>query len=184
MKLISRITRTALLIVLNAVILLGGGLVAYLILTHPVEVRPPLPEPEKRVHSAVLGVASVDDETILSKPIFRRSRQAIGFYGSDRIQSDEGKADIKSPPPPAPPSPVLVGIVRGMGGQTWVLLESGGGVSRRLLTPGGDFEGWRVNRIGAKDVTLHNLKTSADIKIRLPTVPVDIPTNAKITPSS
>lgn len=184
MKPISRISRTALLIVLNAVILLGGGLVSYLILTHPVEVRPPLPEPEKRVHSAVLGVASVDDETILSKPIFRRSRQAIGFYSSDGIQSEESEADIKSPPPPAPPSPVLVGIVRGTGGQTWVLLESGGGVGRRLLTQGANFEGWRVHRIGAKDVTLHNLNSSADIKVRLPTVPEVIPTNAKITPSS
>jgi hypothetical protein len=170
MKLLSR---TALLIVLNAAVLLGGGLVSYVILSHKVDANVPPPKPGKTIQPTALGVAFIKDDAILSQPIFRRSRQAIGFGGADTANSAESKAEVQ--PPPIPPAPVLAGVLRGTAGQSWVLLEGGGGANRRLLSKGGDFEGWRVLRIGAKEVTLHHRESKVDIQIRLPNSSVDSP---------
>lgn len=99
MKLISR---TTLLIVFNAVVLLGCGLVSYVIISHQVDASIPPPKSGKTVQSAAPGVASIEDDTILSKPIFRRSRQAIGF---DTTRSADSEAKPPPLPPPAPPRP-------------------------------------------------------------------------------
>lgn len=156
---------TTLLAFLNATVLLGGGLVSYVVLSHKVAANAPLSQPGKAVLSSAPVSVSIEDDAILAKPIFRRSRQAIGFDDAALANSLESTADI---PPPIPPSPVLVGVLRGEGGQNWVLLEGGGGASRRLLAKGGNFEGWRVIRIGAKEVTLHHEESKIDIQIRLP----------------
>lgn len=158
--------RTALLIVLNAAVLLGGGLVSYVILSHKVDVSIPPPKPGKAVQSGALGMASIEDGTILSKPIFRRSRQALGFDNADSASSEDKEAEVQPPPVPSPPT--LAGVLRGEDGQSWVLLEGGGGTSRQLLAKGGNFEGWRVTRIGAKEATLHHRETKVDIQVHLP----------------
>lgn len=167
MKLLSR---TTLLSVLNAAVLLGGGLVSYVVLSHKVAANVPPTQPGKEVQSPAPGSVSIEDETILVKPIFRRSRQAIGVDNAVSANSVDNEPDI--PPPPA-----LVGVLRGEGGQNWVLLEGGGGASRRLLAKGGNFEGWRVIRIGAKEVTLHHGESKVDLQIRLPISSVDISNN-------
>lgn len=173
MKLLSG---TTLLTVLNAVVLLGGGLGSYVILSHKVAANVPPPQPGKAVQSPAPGRVSINDDAILANPIFRRSRQAIGFDDAALANSLESTADI---PPPIPPSPVLVGVLRGEGGQNWVLLEGGGGASRRLLAKGGNFEGWRVIRIGAKEVTLHHGESRIDIQIRLPVTGIHTANNPK-----
>lgn len=173
MKLLSR---TTLLSVLNAAVLLGGGLVSYVILSHKVAANVPPAQPGKKVQSPAPGSVSIEDETILAKPIFRRSRQAIGVDNAVSANSVDHEPEIP-PPPPGPPPPALVGVLRGEGGQNWVLLEGGGGASRRLLAKGGNFEGWRVIRIGAKEVTLHHGESKVDIQIRLPISSVDISNN-------
>lgn len=173
MKLLSR---TTLLTILNAAVFLGGGLVSYVVLTHKVVTNVPPPQPGKAVQSAAPGRIFVEDDAILAKPIFRRSRQAIGFDNAASANGVDSKAEV---PPPTPPSPVLVGVLRGEGGQNWVLLEGGGGASRRLLAKGGNFEGWRVIRIGAKEVTLHHGESKVDIQIRLPVTGGDTSNNPK-----
>lgn len=157
--------RTALLIVLNAAVLLGGGVVSYVILSHKVDVSVPPPKPGKAVQSGVSGMASIKDDTILSKPIFRRSRQALGFDNAGSASGAEKEAEVQPPSVPSPPT--LAGVLRGEDGQSWVLLE-GGGTSRKLLAKGGNFEGWRVTRIGAKEATLHHRETKVDIQVHLP----------------
>ncbi len=167
MKLVSR---TVLLVVLNAVVLLGGGLVSYMILSHKIDVNVPPPKLGEAARLTVPRVASIDDNAIMSKPIFRRSRQALEF---DNTTSATGaKNEIEVQPIPAPLSPTLSGILRDEDGQSWALLESNGGASRQLLAKGGNFEGWRVIRIGAKDATLHHLESKIDIQIHLPNASV------------
>jgi len=173
------LSRTAMLVALNVVVLLGGGLVSYGVLSPKVEVSvpPPVPAPAKAKTSLIFGVAAIEDDTILSKPIFRRSRQKIGLATVDAPDSAKSKAEAH--PPPIPPSPVLVGVLRGTAGQNWVLLEGGGGTSRRLLAQGGEFEGWRVLRIRAKEVILRHRQTKTDITARLPSARLDTSTDTK-----
>lgn len=173
MKLLSRST---LLAVANVVVLLGGGLVSYMVLSHKVVANAPPPQPGTAVQSATLDTISIEDDAVLAKPIFRRSRQAIGFDNAASSDGVDSKAEM---PPPVPPSPALVGILRGEGGQNWVLLEGGGGTSRRLLAKGENFEGWRVIRIGAKEVTLRHSELKVDVKSQLPNSRIDTSNNQK-----
>lgn len=156
---------TTLLIVLNTVVFLGGGFVSYVIISYKVDLSPPPPRPGKAVHSAPLSMVSVEDDSILSQPIFRRSRQALGFDSADSASSADKEAKVQ--PPHVPSSPTLVGVLKGEDGESWVLLEGDEGTSRQLLTKGGNFEGWRITRIGAKEATLHHWETKVDIQVHL-----------------
>lgn len=167
---------TTLLAALNAAVLLGGGFVSYLTLWHESEANLAPLTPGKAVQVAAPKWAHIDDDAILSKPIFRRSRRALGVDDAASVAKAANKPSV---PPPMPPSPVLVGVLRGTSGQNWVLLEGGGGATRRLLPPGGDFEGWRVVRVGAKDATLHHRDVKVDIQIRLANSSADTPKNTK-----
>lgn len=171
-------SRTVLLVVLNAVVLLVGGLVSYVILSHKVDASVPPLKPGEGARSAAPVVATIEDDIILSKPIFRRSRQALGFDNADSAGSADKNAEVP-PPPPVPSPPTLAGVLRGEDGQSWVLLEGGGGTSRRLLVKGGNFEGWRVIRIRAKEVTLHHRESKVDIQIHLPNSSVGTSTISK-----
>lgn len=173
MKLLSR---TTLLSVLNAAVLLGGGLVSYVVLSHKVAANVPPTQSGKEIQSPAPRSVSIEDETILATPIFRRSRQAIGADNAVSAGSVDNEPAI---PTLGPPPPALVGVLRGEGGQNRVLLEGGGGASRRLLAQGGNFEGWRVIRIGAKEVTLHHRESKTDIQIRLPINGIDTSNNPK-----
>jgi len=161
------------LMVLNSVVLLGGGTASYAILSYKVEAGVSSPGSEAVVKSGAPEALPIEDDAIRSNPIFRRSRQALG--GGDTAAAN---ADVPQPPPP-PPSPLLVGVLRGPGGQHWALLESQGRASRRLLSKGGEFEGWRIQRIGAKDVSLHHAESRSDVDIRLPNATIDAAGNKK-----
>jgi hypothetical protein len=174
MKLISR---TVLLVVLNTVVLLGGGLVSYMALSHKIDVSIPPPKSGEAARLTAPRVAPIDDNAIMSKPIFRRSRQALEI--DNTTSTIDAKNEIEIQPTPAPLSPTLSGILRDEDGQSWALLEGNGGASRQLLAKGGNFEGWRVIRIDAKDATLHHLESKIDIQVHLPNSSVGTSTTPK-----
>jgi hypothetical protein len=146
-----RFSRTVWLAGMNVIVFLVGMSIAGSLLLVEPQTRSPN---STETQSDVLYQSPIETRTLLESPLFQRDRKPVD-------ETAEGQID-QNITPTSPP--VLVGVIR-TDGESLVLLEDQERKNWGLVRTGNDFNGWKVESIGNKSVTIEHGNESLEIHL-------------------